>query len=95
MGKKIDANGYCLGVVGTRKVVACNRLRFGGNIKVFLKEMGMEGVDYIHLAEDRENRQAVVKDVPILSLRVAYNAGNLLRTRYLLKDSTPWSFIAL
>ena len=53
-----------------RGLLERSRLRFEGNIKVFLKEMGWEGVDWIHLAEDRDRRQDLVKAVPVLSLRV-------------------------
>jgi hypothetical protein len=45
-----------------------SRLRFEGNIKVFLKELEWEGVGLIHL-EDSERRQTLVKAMPALSLR--------------------------
>ena len=41
-----------------------------------LEEVRREDVEWIHLAHNREKRQAVVNTV--LNLRVTYNAGNFL-----------------
>jgi hypothetical protein len=43
-----------------------------------LREIECEGVDWMHLAEDRDQWQALVKTV--MNLRVPYNAGNFLTT---------------
>jgi hypothetical protein len=39
------------------------RHRWEDNIKVHLKETGLEGVDWIHLAHDRDKWQALVNMV--------------------------------
>jgi hypothetical protein len=31
-----------------------NNYKFEGNIKMYLKEIGCEGVDWIHLAQDKD-----------------------------------------
>jgi hypothetical protein len=36
-------------------------MKFGWNIKIDLKGMGLEGVGWIHLAQDVDQWQAVVK----------------------------------
>jgi hypothetical protein len=46
------------------------------DIKVELKEIGWEGVDWLHQTEDTDTWRAVVKS--IRSLPVPYNAGNFL-----------------
>ena len=44
------------------------RRRREDNIKIYIKEMGLEGMDWIDLARDRENRRAVLNEV--MKLRV-------------------------
>jgi hypothetical protein len=44
------------------------RRRCEDNIKIYIKEMGLEGMDWIDLARDRENRRAVLNEV--MKLRV-------------------------
>ena len=44
------------------------RRRCEDNIKIYIKEMGLEGMDWIDLARDRENRRAVLNGV--MKLRV-------------------------
>ena len=51
------------------------------NIKTELKETGKEGLDWIRLAEDRNNCRAVVGTV--MKLGVSLNAGNNLLTGWL------------
>jgi hypothetical protein len=46
------------------------------NIRMDLREIGCEGVDRIHLAQDRDQWRAVVNMVT--KLRVAQKAGNFL-----------------
>jgi hypothetical protein len=45
-------------------------------IKMDLREIGWDGVDWIDMAQDRGQWKALVNTV--LSLRVPYNAGKLL-----------------
>jgi hypothetical protein len=46
------------------------------NIRMNLREIGGEGVDLMHLAQDRDQWWAVVNTV--MSLQVAQKAGNFL-----------------
>ena len=39
------------------------RRRCEDNIKIYIKEMGLEGMDWIDLVRDRENRRAVLNAV--------------------------------
>jgi hypothetical protein len=50
--------------------------RWEDNIITDLREMGWEGVDWIHLAQYRDQWLALVNTVK--NLRVPLNAGNLL-----------------
>jgi hypothetical protein len=49
------------------------------NIKIDLREMGWDGVDWIDLAQDRDQWRAVVNAVT--NLRVPQNAGKFLGGR--------------
>ena len=44
------------------------RRRWGDNIKMALQEVGCEGTDWIHLAQDRDRWRALVNEV--MNLRV-------------------------
>jgi hypothetical protein len=46
------------------------------NIKMDLREMGWDGVDWIDLAQGREQWKALMKTV--MNLQVPYNAGKFL-----------------
>jgi hypothetical protein len=48
--------------------------RWEGNIQMNLKEIGWDGMDWIHLAQDRNKWWAVVSMVR--NLQVLYDAGN-------------------
>jgi hypothetical protein len=52
--------------------------RWEDNIKVNVKEIECEVVDWIHLAQDRHQSQAVVSTV--ISHCVPQNVGNFLNT---------------
>jgi hypothetical protein len=47
-----------------------------GNIKMDLREIGWDGMDWIDLAQDRDQWRALVNTV--MNLRVPQNAGNFL-----------------
>jgi hypothetical protein len=55
------------------------RHRWEDNIKINLMEIGLEGVDWIHLAQNREWWQALVNIV--MNLQVPYKVGNFLTER--------------
>jgi hypothetical protein len=46
------------------------RHKWEANIRTDLREIGWEGVDWMHLAQDRDQWQAVVNTV--MNLRVSY-----------------------
>ena len=54
------------------------RLRRGweDNIKMVLQEVGLRGMDWIELAQDRDKWRALV--TVVMNLRVPQNAGNFL-----------------
>jgi hypothetical protein len=56
------------------------RRRWEDNIRVVLKEIGWEGVDWMHLAQDRDWWRTVVKTV--LKFRVTKKAKNFLTPLY-------------
>jgi hypothetical protein len=55
------------------------RRRREDNITMFLKEIGREGVDWIHVAQDRGQWRACVKT--IMNLQIPERAGNFLTSR--------------
>jgi hypothetical protein len=50
-----------------------NRRRWEDNIRMDLREIGWESVDWMHLAQDRDQWRAVVSTV--MNLRVPQNEG--------------------
>jgi hypothetical protein len=62
------------------------------NIKIDLREKGWNGMDWIDLAQDRDQCRALVNTV--MNLRVPYNAGKFLSScinwRILKKGSAPY-----
>jgi hypothetical protein len=63
-------NAYKISVVKREGKRPLGRLnyRWEDNIRMDLREIGWEGVDWIHLAQDRDQWRAVVKTV--MNLRV-------------------------
>jgi len=53
-----------------------HRNRWEDNIRMDLREIGWEGVDWIHVGEDRDWWQAVLNMV--MNLQVPQKAGNFL-----------------
>jgi hypothetical protein len=52
------------------------RRRWMNNIKIDLREIGWDGMDWIDLAQDRDQWRALVNTV--MNLRVPQNAGKIL-----------------
>jgi len=58
-----------------KRLLGRPRRRWEGNIRMDLWEIGWEVVDWVHLAQDRDQRQDVNT---AMNLRVLYKAGNFL-----------------
>jgi hypothetical protein len=59
------------------------RRRWVENIKIDLREIGWDGMDWIDVAQDRDRWRVLVNTV--LNLRVPYNAGKFL-SGYIIGD---------
>jgi hypothetical protein len=61
---------------GWRKLLESFRREWKDNIRMDLREIGLEGLDLIHLAEDRDQWRALVNTV--MNLWVPLNARDFL-----------------
>jgi hypothetical protein len=76
MGERRDAYGVLVEKPEGKRPVRRLRRRWEDNIKMDLREVGWEGLDWIDLALDRDSWRALVNAV--MNVRVPYNVGNLL-----------------
>jgi hypothetical protein len=60
-----------------KRPLARTKCRWQDNIEVDLKEIGREGMDWIHLGQDRDQWRTLVSIV--ISLAVPLNDGKFLR----------------
>jgi hypothetical protein len=67
--------GNVLNYTTVKRPLGRPRHRGEDNIKMDLRERGCEGVDWIHLDQDRKNWRALVKTV--INLRLPQKVGNL------------------
>jgi hypothetical protein len=63
MGEMRNAYKILVGKPGTKRPLGGSRRRWENNIRMDLREIGWEGVDWMHLAEDRDQCRAVVNTV--------------------------------
>jgi hypothetical protein len=75
MGEKMKAYRI-LGKPGGTRPLGRPRRRWVDNIKMELREIGWDGMDWIDLAQDRDHWRALVNTV--MNLRVPWNAGEFL-----------------
>jgi hypothetical protein len=68
MGEKRNAYRILVGKPEGNRPLGRPRRRLMVNIKMDLREIGWDGVDWIHMAQDRDHCRALVKTV--LNLRV-------------------------
>jgi hypothetical protein len=69
IGKRGDVYGLLVGKPEGKRPLGRPRLRWEDNIKMDLKEVGCEGMDWIDLALDRDRWRALVNAV--MNLRVS------------------------
>jgi hypothetical protein len=78
MGEGRGAYRILVGRPEGKRPLGRPRRRWENNIKMYLQEVGWEGVDWIDMAQDRDRWRALVNAV--MNLRVPQNAGNFLTT---------------
>jgi hypothetical protein len=74
-------NAYYIvnGTPGGKRSLGRPRRKWEENIRMDLREIGREGVDWIHLAQDRDQWWAVVNMV--INIRVPQKVGSFLTRR--------------
>jgi hypothetical protein len=68
-GEKRNAYGTLVGKPEGKRPLGSPRRRWMNNIKMDLREIGWDGMDWIDLAQDRDQRRALVHTV--MNLRVS------------------------
>jgi hypothetical protein len=75
-GEKRNAYRILVGKLEGKRLLRRRRRRRVDNIKMYLREIGWVGMDWIYLAQDRDQWMAPVNTV--MNLRVPQNAGTFL-----------------
>jgi hypothetical protein len=75
-GEKRNAYRLLVGMSEGKRPLGRPRRRWVDNIKMELREIGWDGMDWIDLAQNRDQWRALVNAV--INLRVPYNAGKFL-----------------
>jgi hypothetical protein len=76
MGEKRNAYRIMVGKPGGRRPLGRPRCRWVDLVKIDLRVIGWDVVDWIDLAQDRDQWRALVNTV--MNLRVPYNPGKFL-----------------
>jgi hypothetical protein len=66
MGEKMNAYRILVGKPERKKPLERTRRKWVGNVKIDLREMGWGGMDWIVLAQDRDQRRTLVNTVMTL-----------------------------
>jgi hypothetical protein len=77
MGEKRNAYRILVGKPEGKRPLGRPRRRWVDIIKIDLREIEWDGMDWIDMAQSRDQWRALVNTV--LNLRVSQNAGNFLR----------------
>jgi hypothetical protein len=77
MGENRNAYRILVGMPEGKRPLRRPRRMWVDNIKMVLREIGWDVVDWIDIAQDRDQWRALVNTV--LNLRVSQNAGKFLR----------------
>jgi hypothetical protein len=77
MGEKRNAYRIFVGKSEEKRPLVRPRRRFVNNIKIDLREIELDGMDWIDVVQDRDQWRALVNTV--MNLRVPQNAGKFLR----------------
>jgi hypothetical protein len=73
MGEKMNAYRILVGKLEGKRSLGRPRSKWVNNIKIDLREIGWDDMDWIDLAQDRDQWRALVNIV--MNLRVPYNSG--------------------
>jgi hypothetical protein len=76
MGEERNAYKILVGKPEGKRPLGKPRCRWVDNIKMYLRETGLSGMDWIDLALDRKKRRALVNT--LMNLRVQKNFGKFL-----------------
>jgi hypothetical protein len=63
MGEKRNAYRILMGKPEGKRILGRPRRRWAGNIKMNLREIGWDGIDWINLAQDRDRWRTLVNTV--------------------------------
>jgi hypothetical protein len=74
MGEMRNAHNILIEKLGGERPFGKPRRRWEDNVRMYLRETGWGGVDWIHLAQDRVQLRALV--ITIMSLRIPLSVGN-------------------
>jgi hypothetical protein len=76
MGEMRNSHNILVRKPEGKRQLGRHRHRWEDNIRMDLREIGWEGVDWMHLAQDRDQWRALMDTV--MKLRVLENAGKFL-----------------
>jgi hypothetical protein len=77
-GEKRNAYRISVGKPEGKRLLGSTRRKWVDNIKIDLREIGCDGMDWIDLAQGRDQWRPLVNTV--MNLRVPYNVGKSLRS---------------
>jgi hypothetical protein len=80
MGEKKSAYRIFVRKPEGKRPLGRTRRRWVDNIKMYLREIGWNGVDWIDMAQDRDQRKVLMNTV--MKLRVPQNAGKAVFYRF-------------